>query len=200
MPRLIPGMSAPSFVVNDAFGESIRLDDYRGNRLMLSFYRYASCPLCNLRVHQLLGRYPDWQKRGLRMVAVFESPAGHIHQYLDRHATPFPIIPDPDRRLYQAYGVQPSWVGFIRAWVRHLPMVYEAVVRKRFLPGRMDGDWAMVPADFLIGPDLNVVDAFYGNHIGDHMPMDRIERFLKLASSDSAASNKPDITTQWRTE
>jgi len=200
MTQLKRGNKVPNWSGVDVFGQPVRLDDYRGQLLLLSFYRYASCPLCNLRVHELLRYYPEWKAMGLEMVAVFESPVEHIHQYLDRHAAPFPIIPDPDRRLYQAYGVQPSWAGFIREWVRHLPMVFEAVVRKRFLPGHMDGDWTMVPADFLIGPDLNVVDAFYGNHIGDHMPVDRIERFLKLASSDTAASNKPDKTTHWRTE
>jgi peroxiredoxin Q/BCP len=175
-----PGMTAPAFTVSGTFGEEIRLEDFRQDgRLMLSFYRYASCPLCNLRIHELLRHYPGWQQRGLRMIAVFESPAGHIRQYLDRHNSPFPIIPDPGRELYKLYGVQASLAGFLRAWTRHLPMVLEAVVRKRFLPGRMDGDWTIVPADFLIGPGLKVEDAFYGRHIGDHIPIERIEKFLR---------------------
>lgn len=178
MGRLTPGMPAPLFRTRDSFGTPLQLADYRGEWLMLSFYRYASCPLCNLRVHELLRRYPDWQTRGLRMVAVFESPATHIRRYLDRHAAPFPIVPDPGRKLYRGYGVQGSWAGFLRAWTRHLPMVFDAVVRKGFMPGHMDGDWAMVPADFLIGPDLRIEDAYYGSHIGDHIPVERIDRFL----------------------
>lgn len=178
MGRLLPGMPAPLFRTRDSFGTPLHLADYRGERLMLSFYRYASCPLCNLRMHELLRRYPGWQRRGLRMVAVFESPAAHIRRYLDRHAAPFPIVPDPDRTLYRGYGVQDSWAGFLRAWTRHLPMVFDAVMRKGFLPGHMDGDWAMLPADFLIGPDLCIADAFYGSHIGDHIPVERIDRFL----------------------
>lgn len=81
--------------------------------------------------------------------------------------------------------MQPSWAGFLRAWTRHLPMVFEAVVRKRFLPGSMEGDWAMVPADFLIGPDLRIAEAFYGHHIGDHLPISRIERFLDRTTASS---------------
>jgi len=64
-------------------------------------------------------------------------------------------------------------------------MVFEAVVRKRFLPGSMEGDWAMVPADFLIGPDLRIAEAFYGHHIGDHLPISRIERFLDRTTASS---------------
>ncbi|MBI1425762.1 MAG: redoxin domain-containing protein [Gammaproteobacteria bacterium] len=194
MTQLKCGSKAPNWSSVDVFGRPVQLDDYRGQSLLFSFYRYASCPLCNLRVHELLRHYTKWKASGLEMVAVFESPAEHIQRYLDRHDVPFPIIPDPQRQLYRAYGVEPSWGAFFRAWTRHLPMVFEAVVRKRYFPGRMDGDWAMVPADFLIGPDLRVVDAFYGNHIGDHMPMDRIAHFLREGNSNTAASNKLDIT------
>ena len=66
-------------------------------------------------------------------------------------------------------------------------MVFDAVVRKRFFPGAMDGDWAMVPADFLIDPDQRIAAVFYGQHIGDHMPIARIERFLEVVGSDNAA-------------
>lgn len=178
MSRLTAGMAAPAFGVRDTFGKPIRMDDYRGERLMLSFYRYASCPLCNLRIHELLGHWSDWHSRGLQMIAVFESPAAHVRHYLNRHDAPFPIVPDPGRALYKAYGVQGSLAGFLRAWTGHLPTLFNAVVRRKFLPGRMDGDWTMLPADFLIGPDLRVADAFYGHHIGDHIPIARIERFI----------------------
>lgn len=178
MSRLLPGMPAPRFEMRDAFGKLLRLDDCRGELLMLSFYRYASCPLCNLRVHQLLSHYAGWQRQGLRMLAVFESPAAHIQRYLSQHAAPFPILPDPGRNLYRAYGVEGSLAGFLRAWAQHLPMICEAVLHKGFLPGRMDGDWTMLPADFLIGPDLRIADVFYGRHIGDHIPIERIERFV----------------------
>lgn len=180
--RLRTGMAAPSFGVIDAFGQPVMLEGYRGGSILLSFYRYASCPLCNLRVHELVAHHDEWRERGLHLLAVFESPAEHIRRYLDRHDAPFPILPDPERRLYRQYGVQPSWGGLLRVMTHHFPMVYEAVVRKGFLPGRMDGDWAMVPADFLIGPDLRIAEAFYGRHIGDHMPVTQIRQYLDRTS------------------
>jgi hypothetical protein len=36
----------------------------------------------------------------------------------------------------------------------------------------------MVPADFLIGPDLTVQVAYYGNDIGDHLPLEKINEWL----------------------
>jgi len=54
--RLQAGQPAPDFLRPDIGGKTIRLGDYRGRYLLLSFYRYASCPFCNLRVHELLQR------------------------------------------------------------------------------------------------------------------------------------------------
>lgn len=183
--RLVIGMTAPAFTTRDAFGQPVQLNKEQDQKVLLSFYRYASCPLCNLRLHELLKHHTDWQAKGLRMIAVFESSPEHIHRYLDRHSAPFPIVPDPDQHLYRDYHVRPSWAAFTRAWILHFPMALRAVIGKGFLPGVMDGDWSMVPADFLIGPGLHIADAFYGQHIGDHIPLERIEKFLD-ASPPSA--------------
>ena len=52
--RIQPGQPAKNFTIEDVFGNSVALPDYKGQRLMLSFYRYAACPLSNLRIHEWL--------------------------------------------------------------------------------------------------------------------------------------------------
>ena len=42
----------------------------------------------------------------------------------------------------------------------------------------MEGIKSMVPADFLIGPDLTVEVAYYGGDIGDHLPIENIYQWL----------------------
>ena len=177
--KLQAGQPARDFQVTDIHGNPVRLNDYAGKKLMLSFYRYASCPLCNLRVHDLIRHQPEFRARGLHMLAVFQSPAESIQRYVGKQLAPFPIVADPARSLYRLYGVEPSWAGFGKAMLFKLPMAFEAVIGNGFLPGRMEGDKAMIPADFLIGPDLVVRDAFYGKDIGDHMPIRDVENFLK---------------------
>jgi peroxiredoxin len=176
--KLQAGQTAKDFQIEDIHGNPVRLADYAGKKLMLSFYRYASCPLCNLRVHELIRHYPEWRTRGLHMLAFFQSPAESIRRYVGRQQAPFPIVADPVHSVYRLYGVEPSWAGFGRAMLFKLPMAFESVVGKGFLPGRMEGDKAMIPADFLIGPDLVVRRAFYGKDIGDHLPIRDVEDFL----------------------
>ena len=177
--RLLAGQPARDFQVMDIHGNPVRLNGYAGKKLMLSFYRYASCPLCNLRVHDLIRRQPDFRARGLHMLAVFQSPGESIRIYVGKQLMPFPVVADPAHSLYRLYGVEASWAGFGKAMLFKLPMVFEAVIGNGFLPGRMEGDKAMIPADFLIGPDLVVRYAFYGKDIGDHMPIRDVEDFLK---------------------
>jgi len=45
--QLLPGQQAPLFKAADVFGDMIDLRQYAGRRVMLSFYRFSSCPFCS---------------------------------------------------------------------------------------------------------------------------------------------------------
>ena len=122
------------------------------------------------------------------MLAFFQSPVESIRKYAGKHDVPFPIIADPERAIYRSYGVEPSWLGLGKASLFKLPMVFDAVIKNHFLPGKMEGDIAMIPADFLIGPDLKIHQAYYGKDIGDHMPMGDIEKFLQTGKEAAHAT------------
>lgn len=173
------GDQAPAFTVKDYKGEEISLEKFRGKPLLLSFYRYASCPFCNLRVHELTQKLPQYREKGLEVVAVFESPEESIRQYVGKQNPPFYIVPDPDRRLYDMYSVERNWFKFLKSAAK-LEKMMDAVVSKGFLPGKMEGDYAMVPADFLVTTDLKIDTAYYGADISNHIPFEKIEEFLGI--------------------
>lgn len=177
--KIQPGETAKEFDVRDLFGNSVRLRGFRGKKLMLSFYRYASCPLCNLRIHEIIRRYPDFKERGMEVVAVFQSPGESIRQYVGKRNAPFAIVPDPDRELYRMYGVEASWTGYSKGMLRMGDLA--SAIGKGYLPGKMEGKIAMIPADFLIKPDLIVRRAYYGKDIGDHLPTEEIDAWLSTA-------------------
>ncbi|TCV82313.1 peroxiredoxin-like family protein [Sulfurirhabdus autotrophica] len=183
------GQQAIDFQVKDIYGTPISLADYAGRKLMISFYRYASCPLCNLRVHELIQRFPAFEAKGLSMLAFFQSPAERIREYVGKQDAPFPIIADPSHAVYQRYGVTSSWLGFGKAFALKLPMVFHAVIGEGFWPGKMDGDKATLPADFLITPEQTIYRAFYGSDIGDHLPIEEIYSFLEIEPSFLQSEN-----------
>ena len=174
--KMVAGEPARDFSVTDLSGNEISLGDYRGKRLLLSFYRYASCPFCNLRVAQLIEAYPRLHGKGLELLAFFQSPRESILEYVGKQETPFPIVPDPERVVYRLYGVEASWMGYVRAMGRI--SYYREAGDRGFHRGKVEGARALIPADFLIGPDLKVARAYYGKDIGDHLPIEEIETYI----------------------
>lgn len=174
--RLRPGTVAPTFATTDFLGTPVDLAALRGRPVMLSFYRYAACPLCNLRVHELIGAHDRLGEMGLAMVAVFQSPAERIAEQVGRQDAPFPIVADPSMALYRDYGAETRWGGLASAAVARSGL---AAMRSGFRPGRTDGPVQRVPADFLIDRDGSIAVAHYGRDIGDHLPIDEIEAWLR---------------------
>ena len=177
MSRLVVGEKAPDFSVTDIEGKTHKLEAYRGKFLLLSLYRYASCPFCNFRISQVMQRADGFKTQGMEILAVFQSPEAKIRQYVGKQHPPFSIVPDPDRILYRTYRLETSWMGMLKAMVFRMGDMMKAF-GKGFTPGTMEGKKNQLPADFLISHDGTIVEAYYGKDIGDHMPFETIERLL----------------------
>lgn len=124
----------------------------------------------------MIKKYDEYTGLGLHILAFFQSPKGSVKKYVGSQNPPFPLIPDPKRVVYDAYGVESSLGGFIKGGLRLKDAVSAA--KKGFLPGKVEGSATLIPADFLIGPDFIIEKAFYGKDIGDHIPFEDIERWL----------------------
>ncbi|PWT73289.1 MAG: hypothetical protein C5B60_08395 [Chloroflexi bacterium] len=179
--QLLVGQQAPDFVVADLYGKRVALEDYRGVCLLLSFYRFAVCPLCDLRMWRLSQQVNAYRRRGLHFVACIESSAENIHFYLDRLNYPFPMIPDLGGDLYDTYGLRSSPLRVLTGMVVHADMYLKAA--RKNLGGwnvfRFDGEFGRLPADFLIGPDGRVLLAYYGRDHGDFLPLEQLDLYLR---------------------
>ncbi|MBU1307608.1 MAG: redoxin domain-containing protein [Alphaproteobacteria bacterium] len=176
MTRLTEGQLAPDLETVDLFGAPVSLTALRGRKVLLSFYRYASCPLCNLRVHNMIGRHAAWSAQGLDVLAVFQSSAADIGKHVGRQDAPFPIVPDGSMRHYKRYGVETSWLGFLKAGLR--PDILMKAFAQGYLPAMFNGPLNRVPADFLIDENGRLVRCYYGADVGDHLPFDDIDAFV----------------------
>lgn len=175
--RLKEGQKAVDFEVKDIFGNEVSLSNYKGKKLLLSFYRYASCPLCNLRINELIQYEPIFRENGIEMLAIFQSSKESINEYVGKQDAPFPIIADPQRELYKLYGVETSVWGTFRAFLK--PGRFKEAMNKGFKPGKTEGAKTLIPADFIIDANLNISKLYYGKDIGDHMPVEWIMNFLE---------------------
>lgn len=177
--KLQAGQMAPDLEVLDLSGHLVSLRALRGRAVLLSFYRYASCPLCNLRVRDLREAAPQLEALGLVMVGVFQSDAATLGRYVGRQQAPFALVADPDMALYRRYGVERRWLAMLH------PSTLAGALRAfaaGFLPGRIDGPVHRIPADFLIDAQGRIAVAHYGGHAGDHLPIEALKEELAGAA------------------
>jgi peroxiredoxin len=180
--RLQAGSAAVPFEVETITGDRISLHAFAGTPVLLMFFRYASCPMCNLRLHDLAGELPRLAARGLQSVAVFHSSARRVRAAAGSRRYPLHLVADPRFALYRAYGVETSWPRMLLSFAR--PGFYVDWVRsmRHGFWGGVDMQMAKLPADFLIAPDGTVARAHYGRDIGDHLSLSEIETFVEKSA------------------
>jgi len=152
--------------------------------LHLHFSRFADCPICNVHIGDLRRHTPEFRAAGIRPVAIFHSPADHVHKY--RADMPFELIADPDREIYHRFRVGSSRRALLhpRA-IRRLIAEARAGNRAQEAHGGIHG----VPADFLIGPDGRLQLVHYGRHADDVVPVQRILETVASAANAGRASS-----------
>jgi len=181
--RIAHGTTAPTWRATDIDGNVLGDRVLRGRPYWLAFYRFASCPLCNMRVHEVVGMQPRWDDLGLRVIAVFQSPPEHLRELVALHGAEFSVVADPERRLFDTFRLERSWRGAIH------PRAARRLARARRVE-RPDtprtGPNDQIPGDFVVGPHGSVTLAHYGSHIGDHAPFSAIEDAVDEPSSEVA--------------
>ncbi|ASS68283.1 MULTISPECIES: peroxiredoxin family protein [unclassified Paenibacillus] len=181
MTTLTAGTPAPDFSLADWQGNPIRLADLQGRKVLLSFFRNAACALCNLRVQQLKKWYGEWSEQGLEIIAVFESPAASLREYVGKQDAAFPIVGDPEAELYRLYGVEVSEQKF-KATVADPGThahIRQAAAAGFVLAEEEGANMHRIPADFLIDEQGIVQAAHYGSLVTDHLPLEAVARFAK---------------------
>ncbi len=125
--------------------------------------------------------YPILAKQGLSVIAFIQSHKENIvENIIERHIPPppFPLVADQERKIYDLYGVEGS-VKAMFASVPKLPEWIESSTAHHFPQGKIDGDFFLVPAEFLImPPDFTIAKAHYGTSFYDNTPLADIYDFL----------------------
>lgn len=174
--KLKKGDKAIGFKSGDILGNKIDLEEFRGKKVFLSFYRGASCPFCNLRVHELIGQMEHFQEKELVVIGFFMSTQPEIMEYLGKQNPPFPIIADPEEKYYKMYGIEKSFAGKMKAMLRVGAMM--KIVAKGFFSMKAMKDEDTLPADFLINENGAIELAYYGKDFGDHLDFKIIKNWI----------------------
>jgi peroxiredoxin len=103
---LAVGAKVPPVVVADDAGAPFDLGAQlaTGDTLVV-FYRGGWCPYCNLQLRQLTERKADFEKRGVRLVAVSVDQPSEAAKSRAKYTIPFPVLADPALIAHKAFKV-----------------------------------------------------------------------------------------------
>ena len=105
MTTLKVGDTAPNFEALDNKGNTIKLTDYRGKKLVLFFYPKASTPGCTAEACDLRDNYQSFLAKGYATLGASADSAKRQQNWIDKHDLPFPLLADEDKVVINAFGI-----------------------------------------------------------------------------------------------
>ena len=101
------GQPAPPFRARSDDGRLIDLAELRGRWVVLYFYPRAGTPGCSVEAQRFEEALPEFGRLGAEVIGVSTDTEAQQARFRDRCGLSFPLLPDGDRAVAEAYGV---WV------------------------------------------------------------------------------------------
>ncbi len=124
-PTLKVGDPAPEFELKTDTGETIRLSDFRGRRVVLYFYPKDDTTGCTAQACGFRDAYPRIEERNAVVLGVSPDSETSHRKFKTKYDLPFTLLVDPDHKVAQAYGV---W-GIKSMYGKE----YEGILRSHFI-------------------------------------------------------------------
>ncbi len=105
MTHLKVGDKAPNFAALDQDGNSIKLSDYIGKKLVVFFYPKASTPGCTAEACNLNDNYDRFKAQGYEILGVSADSAKRQANFKNKYGFQYPLLADEDKAVIEAFGV-----------------------------------------------------------------------------------------------
>ncbi len=105
MTHLKEGDSAPDFVGLNEKGRKVKLERFKGKKLILFFYPQDNTPTCTKEVCNLRDNFRLLKKKGFKLLGVSPDSARKHQNFIKKFNLPFPLLVDTEKEVIKAYGV-----------------------------------------------------------------------------------------------
>ena len=99
------GDKAPEFEALDEQGNTVKLSDYKGKKLIVFFYPKASTPGCTVEACNLRDHYSELQNNGYELLGVSADSQKRQQNFKNKFNFPFPLLADENKAVIDAFGV-----------------------------------------------------------------------------------------------
>ena len=104
MSELVEGNDAPNFEGKDQNGNTIKLLDFKGKKLVLFFYPKDNTPGCTMEACNLRDNYDLLLEKGYGIIGVSADSETRHQNFINKYELPFPLIADTEKEILKAYG------------------------------------------------------------------------------------------------
>ncbi len=138
---------------------------------------------CREHLAQLREHRGELDALAVQVIAVtFEAP-DHAARFIAAEGSPFPILIDPERKLYAAFGLgRGRWSALfgVRSWLSYLQNLFQG--RWPHLPAT---DIAQLGGDVVLGPSGEVIRVYRSSEPSDRPSVATLLAVLKKVASDA---------------
>ena len=99
------GTPAPDFELPDQNGETHRLSDYRGQKVILYFYPKDNTAGCTKQACGFRERMPQFREKGAVILGVSKDSVASHKKFEENYGLPFTLLSDTEKTVIQAYDV-----------------------------------------------------------------------------------------------
>ena len=99
------GMKAPDFSLLDKDGNTVRLSDFQGKKVVLYFYPKDNTPGCTRQACAFAASYAQFKTQDVIVIGISKDSVASHQKFAQKYDLPFILLSDPELQAIQAYGV-----------------------------------------------------------------------------------------------
>jgi peroxiredoxin len=181
--HLTVGDKIPSFSLPDAYGQSRSLESLHTSEwLIITFYRGAWCPFCNLELRSLQRHLRAFKQVPANLIAISPQRPDHSMESVEKNQLTFPVLSDVGNKVASQFRLAYK----VPAYMHELYKRYG--IELEYFNG--DGELYLPLAGTFIVDRNNVVQKeFVSAHAHERLDPKKVTDFLQAQKQQAPASD-----------
>lgn len=101
----LKGQQAPTFTLRNGQGETVSLEEYRGQYVVLYFYPKDNTPGCTTEATNFTAALDEFTARDTVILGVSPDSVESHAKFAEKKEIPFDLLADTEKEVAEAYGV-----------------------------------------------------------------------------------------------